>query len=165
MCLDAIIGSGVVSYFEYLVKAGILPDNPELINHFQVYKKSSDKFLLHNDCFVWADMNKGQAFWPDLMTLTGDVKKKQLELPVTIIGSEEFFNIQHDAIHANRESYPLRPELIDVLMYLVRVTGKEEVYYEMGVDCLETIKRISRLECGFAKVKVVKNHRHENRME
>ena len=36
MCLDAIIGSGVVSYFEYLVKAGILPDNPELINQFQV---------------------------------------------------------------------------------------------------------------------------------
>jgi len=28
-CLDAIIGSGVDSYFEYLVKAGILPDNPE----------------------------------------------------------------------------------------------------------------------------------------
>ncbi len=35
-CLNAIIGSGVDSFFEYLVKAGILPDNPELINQFQV---------------------------------------------------------------------------------------------------------------------------------
>ena len=68
----------------------------------------------------------------------------------------EFFNIQHDAIHANRESYPLRPELI---------TGKEEVYYEMGVDYLESIERKSRLECGFSTVKVVKYHRLENRME
>ena len=77
----------------------------------------------------------------------------------------EFFKIQHDAIHANRESYPLRPELIESFMNLVRVTGKEEVYYEMGVDYLESIERISRLECGFSTVKVVKYHRLENRME
>jgi mannosidase alpha-like ER degradation enhancer 1 len=40
-CLNAIIGSGVDSYFEFLVKAANpeLPDNPELINQFQVYKK------------------------------------------------------------------------------------------------------------------------------
>jgi len=38
-CLNAIIGSGVDSYFEYLVKAGILPDNPELINRFQVNRQ------------------------------------------------------------------------------------------------------------------------------
>ena len=42
-------------------------------------------FLLHDDWFIWANMNKGQktlslfssleAFWPDLLTLTGDAKK------------------------------------------------------------------------------------------
>ncbi len=179
--LDATIGSGVDSYFEYLVKAGILLDSPELIKQFQVYKKSIDKFLLQDDWFVWANMNKGQktlplfssleAFWPGLLTLTGDVKqavgitsnyhriwRKYGALP-------EFYNIQQDAIHANRESYPLRPELIESLMYLVRATGNEEVYYEMGVDYLESIERISRLECGFATVKDVKDHRLENRME
>jgi len=50
-------------------------------------------------------------------------------------------------------------------MNLVRVTGKEEVYYEMGVDYLESIERISRLECGFSTVKAVKDHRLENRKE
>ncbi len=77
----------------------------------------------------------------------------------------EFFKIQYDAIHANRESYPLRPELIESLMYLVGVVGKKEVYYEMGVDYSVLIERIGRLECGFSTVKVVKDHRLENRME
>ncbi len=35
----------------------------------------------------------------------------------------------------------------------------------MTVDYLESIERISRLECGFSTVKVVKYHRLENRME
>ncbi len=56
-------------------------------------------------------------------------------------------------------------ELIESLMYLVRVTGKEEVYYEMSVDYLESIERISRLECGFSTVNFVKNHRLGNRVE
>jgi len=43
-------------------------------------------------------------------------------------------------------------------MYLVRVTGKEEVYYKMGVDYLVLIERIRWLECGYSNVKVVKDH-------
>lgn len=35
----------------------------------------------------------------------------------------------------------------------------------MAVDYLEAIERISRLECGYATVKDVKDHRLENRME
>jgi len=179
--LDATIGSGVDSYFEYLVKAGILLDNPELIKQFQVYKRSIDKFLLHDNWFVWANMNKGQktlplfssleAFWPGLLTLTGDLKqaiqitKNYHKIWRKYGALPEFYNIQQDSIHSNRESYPLRPELIESLMYLVRATGNEEVYYEMAVDYLESIERISRLKCGFATVKDVKDHRLENRME
>lgn len=64
----------------------------------------------------------------------------------------EFYNIQTNSIHANRDSYPLRPELIESLMYLIRSTNNEETYYEMAVDYLEAIERITRLDCGFATV-------------
>ncbi len=70
--MNAIIGSGIDSYFEYLVKAGILPDNPELINQFQVFKKSINKFLFHDDWFAWANMNKCQRILP-LFTSRGDL--------------------------------------------------------------------------------------------
>lgn len=62
--LDATIGSGVDSYYEYLVKGGILLDRPELVKQFKVYQRSIDKFLFHDSWFVWANMNKGQKTLP-----------------------------------------------------------------------------------------------------
>lgn len=56
---DATIGSGVDSYFEYLVKGGILLNKPEFIKQFKVYQKAIDKFLLHDNWFVWANIDKG----------------------------------------------------------------------------------------------------------
>ena len=47
--VDATIGSGVDSYFEYLVKGGIL---------------SFDNFMYHEDMFVWANMEKGHKTLP-----------------------------------------------------------------------------------------------------
>ena len=83
--LDATIGSGVDSYFEYLVKAGILLNKPELISQFRTYQQAIDRFLLHDNWFVWSNMEKGQktlplfssleAFYPGLLTLTGDLKQ------------------------------------------------------------------------------------------
>lgn len=61
---DATIGSGVDSYFEYLVKGGILLNKPELIKQFKVYQKAIDKFLLHDDQFVWANIEKGHKTLP-----------------------------------------------------------------------------------------------------
>ncbi len=83
--LDATIGSGVDSYFEYLVKAGILLNKPDLISQFRTYQQAIDRFLLHDNWFVWSNMEKGQktlplfssleAFYPGLLTLTGDLKQ------------------------------------------------------------------------------------------
>ena len=67
-------------------------------------------------------------------------------------GLPEFFNIQTNNIHNNREAYPLRPELIESLMYIIRATDDDSSYIQMAVDYLESIDRISRLDCGFATV-------------
>ena len=71
-------------------------------------------------------------------------------------GLPEFFNIQSNSIHSNRDSYPLRPELIESLMYIIQATGNEDTYYEMAVDYLEAIDHISKLDCGFDTVNVLK---------
>ena len=65
--LDATIGSGVDSYFEYLVKAGILLNNPKLIQNFRVYQRAIDRFLSHENWFVWANMEKGQKVFNVLL--------------------------------------------------------------------------------------------------
>ena len=45
--LDATIGSGVDSYFEYLVKGGIMLNKPELIDRFRVHQKAINDYLYH----------------------------------------------------------------------------------------------------------------------
>lgn len=126
-------------------------------------------------------MNKGQktlplfssleAFYPGLLVLSGDLDQAlKLIDSYNLIwrqfgGLPEFFNIQTNKIHPNRDSYPLRPELIESLMYVLRATDHDEAFIQMAVDYLESIESIARLDCGFATVKDVKDHRLDNRME
>lgn len=81
--LDATIGSGVDSYFEYLVKAGIMLNKPELIEQFRTFQRAIDKYLFYDNWFYWANMNSGQkslslfssleAFYPGVLVLTGNI--------------------------------------------------------------------------------------------
>jgi hypothetical protein len=50
-------------------------------------------------------------------------------------------------------------------MYILRATKNDKQYIEMAIDYLEAIEKISKLDCGFATVKDVKDHRLDNRME
>lgn len=74
--VDAGIGAGVDSYFEYLLKGGILFGKPKLIYMFEEFYGKIKKYLKHSDWYIWVNMNKGQitmpifqsleAFWPGL---------------------------------------------------------------------------------------------------
>lgn len=52
---------------------------------------------------------------------------------------------------ANREGYPLRPELIESVMYLYRATG-DPYLLEVGKDILRSIQHSARTPCGYATV-------------
>ncbi|RNA32625.1 ER degradation-enhancing alpha-mannosidase 2 isoform X1 [Brachionus plicatilis] len=178
---DATIGSGVDSYFEYLVKAGIMLNKPELIEQFHTFQRAIDKYLLHDNWVFWANMNSGkktlplfsslEAFYPSVLILVGNLQQaiKLIDNYHTIWrqygGLPEFFNIQSNTIHNNREAYPLRPELIESLMYIIKAKNYDQKYVEMAIDYLESIDRISRLECGFATIKDVRDHKLDDRME
>jgi mannosidase alpha-like ER degradation enhancer 2 len=51
----------------------------------------------------------------------------------------------------NREGYPLRPELIESVMYLYRATG-DPYLLEVGKDILRSIQHSARTSCGYATV-------------
>ena len=65
---------------------------------------------------------------------------------------------------ANREGYPLRPELIESIMYLYRATG-DPWLIDAGLDILRSIQHSAWTPCGYATVKNVLTHTLEDRME
>ena len=52
----------------------------------------------------------------------------------------------------NREGYPLRPELVESLMYLFQAT-KDHNLLEMAADIVVSIQHSAKTECGYATVR------------
>lgn len=63
----------------------------------------------------------------------------------------EFYNIPQTEAGANRENYPLRPELIESIMYLYRAT-EDPYLIQAGVDILRSIQHSAKTPCGYATV-------------
>lgn len=177
---DAGIGAGIDSYFEYLVKGAILLQDEELMSMFLEYNSAIQKYTKFDDWYLWVQMYKGtvsmpvfqslEAFWPGLQSLIGDMDSamKTIHNYYTVWkqygGLPEFYSITQGFTVDKREGYPLRPELIESAMYLYRATG-DETLLELGRDAMESIERISKVECGYATIKDVRDHRLDNRME
>ncbi|KAH1014236.1 hypothetical protein HUJ04_003100 [Dendroctonus ponderosae] len=177
---DAGIGSGVDSYFEYLVKGSILLQRPELMEMFREARKSIDKHLKKDDWYMWVSMTKAQitlpvfqsleAFWPGLLSLIGETSNAMKTLHnyhqvwQQYGFTPEFYYITQNEAGAGKESYPLRPELIESIMYLYRATG-DPFLLEAGEDILRSIKHSAKTPCGYATIKDVRDHRTEDRME
>ncbi|XP_039746074.1 ER degradation-enhancing alpha-mannosidase-like protein 2 [Pararge aegeria] len=177
---DAGIGGGVDSYFEYLVKGAILLERPELMSMFNEARQVIDKYLKKDDWYVWATMLKGhvtlpvfqslESYWPGLLSLIGESSTA-----MRIIHNyhsvwkqygftPEVYNLGTGEASPSRESYPLRPELIESIMYLYRDT-RDPILLQMGEDILRSIQHSARTPCGFATIKDVRDHRKEDRME
>ncbi|KPJ12527.1 ER degradation-enhancing alpha-mannosidase-like 2 [Papilio machaon] len=177
---DAGIGGGVDSYFEYLVKGAILLEKPELMSMFKEARQVIDKYLKKDDWFVWATMLRGhvtlpvfqslESYWPGVLTLIGET-----DTAMRIIHNyhsvwkqygftPEVYNLGTGEASTSRESYPLRPELIESIMYLYRET-RDPILLQMGEDILRSIQHSARTPCGYATIKDVRDHRKEDRME
>ncbi|XP_052895309.1 ER degradation-enhancing alpha-mannosidase-like protein 2 [Anopheles moucheti] len=177
---DAGIGAGVDSYFEYLVKGSILLEQPALMAKFLESKVAIDRYLKREDWYVWVSMSKGQitlpvfqsleAYWPGLLSLYGNIKEalRVLHNYQSVWRQygflPEFYNIPTGEAGANRENYPLRPELIESVMYLYRATG-DPFLLEVGENILESIEHSAKTSCGYATIRNVLTHQQEDRME
>ncbi|XP_039354839.1 ER degradation-enhancing alpha-mannosidase-like protein 2 isoform X3 [Mauremys reevesii] len=177
---DAGIGAGVDSYFEYLVKGAILLHDEELMSMFLEYNKAIRNYTKFDDWYLWVQMYKGtvsmpvfqslEAYWPGLQSLIGDINNAMrtflnyYTVWKQFGGLPEFYNIPQGYTVEKREGYPLRPELIESAMYLYRAT-RDPTLLELGRDAVESIEKISKVECGFATIKDLRDHRLDNRME
>ncbi|XP_067141881.1 ER degradation-enhancing alpha-mannosidase-like protein 2 isoform X1 [Centruroides vittatus] len=178
--LDAGIGAGVDSYYEYLVKGSILLHKPELMKMFKEYYRVISKYMKSDDWYMWVSMGSGQvtmpifqsleSFWPGLLTLFGEIDQAQKTLYnyhqvwKQYGFTPEFYDIVRGQVNNRREGYPLRPELIESVMYLYRAT-RDPHLLEIGVDILKSIQHSARTDCGYATIKNVQDHRVEDRME
>ncbi|XP_064482449.1 ER degradation-enhancing alpha-mannosidase-like protein 2 isoform X2 [Ornithodoros turicata] len=178
--LDAGIGAGVDSYYEYLVKGSLLFQEPTLMNMFQGYLNVINKYVRRDDWHPWVSMGSGQvtlpvfqsleAFWPGLLSLVGDLEaaRKSLYNYYQVWRqygfTPEFYDVGHFRASAKREGYPLRPELVESIMYLYQATGDKH-FLDMGADIMESIQHSARTLCGYATVKNVFDHQLEDRME
>lgn len=177
---DSGIGAGIDSYFEYLVKGALLFNKPELMSMFLILEKSVNKYLKHNDWFFWVSMQKGlitlplfqslEAYWPGVLSHIGNVNEsiKSIHNYHQVWKrygfTPEFYNIIQQEVSTNRESYPLRPELIESVMYLYRATGNPYLL-DIGVDILKSIQHSAVTSCGYATIKDCRDHTLDNRME
>ncbi|XP_053384353.1 ER degradation-enhancing alpha-mannosidase-like protein 2 isoform X2 [Mercenaria mercenaria] len=178
--LDSGIGGGVDSYFEYLVKGSIMFQNTELLDMYNEYLVSVEKYLKKDDWYMWAHMTKGSislpiftsldCYWPGVQAMLGQVDKAMKSLHnfhqvwKQFGGLPEFYNIVKNEAYGGREGYPLRPELVEAAMYLYQAT-KDPYLLEIGVDMLESIEQNTKTSCGYATIKDVTTHTLENRME
>lgn len=177
---DSGIGAGVDSYYEYLVKGAIMLQKPELMHMFKEYEKTIRKYMKRDDWYFWVENSSGkvtmpvfqslEAFWPGLLTLIGDLENARKSLyNYHQIWREygftpEFYEVVHGRAHPKRDGYPLRPELVESLVYLYQAT-KDPHFLEIGVDILESIRHSAKTECGYATIKKVGDHTLEDRME
>ncbi|XP_035783165.1 ER degradation-enhancing alpha-mannosidase-like protein 2 [Anopheles albimanus] len=177
---DAGIGAGVDSYYEYLVKGSILLEKPALMATFLEGKDAVDRYLKRDDWYVWVSMTKGQltlpvfqsleAYWPGLLSLFGSTTEalRVLYSYQTVWRQygflPEFYNIPTGEAGTNREDYPLRPELIESVMYLYRATS-DPFLLELGENILESIEHSAKTACGYATIRNVNNHQQHDRME
>ncbi|KFB45525.1 mannosyl-oligosaccharide 1,2-alpha-mannosidase IB [Anopheles sinensis] len=177
---DAGIGAGVDSYYEYLIKGSLLLEQPDLMATFLESKAAIDRYLKRDDWYVWVSMTKGQltlpvfqsleAYWPGLLSLYGSTTEALRVLhSYQAVWRQygflpEFYNIPTGEAGTNRENYPLRPELIESVMYLYRATG-DPFLLEVGENMLESIEHSAKTACGYATIRNVQSHQQEDRME
>lgn len=178
--VDAGIGAGVDSFYEYLVKGSQLLGRPSLMAMFEEARQAIDRYMRHEDWHMWVSMSRGQvtlpvfqsleAFWPGVLALTGDHQRALSSLFNYYSVwrrwgfTPEFYHVIENRPVNGRAGYPLRPELAEALLHVYRATGSRQLL-GMAKQLLRSIQLVARTPCGFATVKNVTTHQLEDRME
>ncbi|XP_067952146.1 ER degradation-enhancing alpha-mannosidase-like protein 2 [Watersipora subatra] len=178
--LDSGIGAGVDSYFEYLLKGGVLLHTDRFLEQLDAYTTRFEEALKKDDWYLWVNMKTGavtlpvfqslEAFWPGIQALMGDAEKGRktilnyFQVFEQFGATPEFYSLTKLTANTGREGYPLRPELVESAMYLYRATGDKHMMY-IGASVMEALESIAKTDCGYAVVNNVVTHRLANRME
>jgi mannosidase alpha-like ER degradation enhancer 2 len=170
--LDSGVGRGIDSFLEYLLKAHLLFGDEDALRTFRTayqaveqHTKVGDAHVevsMHSGQIVWPIADSLQAFWPGVQALAGDVDgaARALRLFVAIRQRTgwlpEGFRLNSLRAQPGQRSYPLRPELIESLLYLHHATGGHPEWRAAGRDILHSLRAL-RVPCGLAAVADVRS--------
>ncbi|KAL0478045.1 ER degradation enhancer, mannosidase alpha-like [Acrasis kona] len=178
---DAGIGASVDSYYEYLFKSYQLFHDEQSLSEFQESYQSIMTNLHKSPWYYQVDMMTGhttwplynslQSFWPGIQAQYGvDIQKAQDTL-LAFHGVwrrygavPEGYNLLGAYVQPLEKGYPLRPELVESIYYMYRVT-QDPMYKMMGRDIVTGLEINCKTECGFANIKDVETMEKDDRME
>jgi len=176
------ISGRIDSYYEYLLKAGLLFDDDDFLSMWEGSVASVNRYLADEvDGHLWygyADMDSGErtatrfgaldAFWPGVLALSGDLDRaaqlmESVYLMWTTFGVEPE-GLDYTTMEVVWGGYPLRPEALESAYILYTLTGDER-YKVMGWDIFQRIVRWCRNDVGFAHLEDVRTKEQSDGMQ
>ncbi|EFA84328.1 glycoside hydrolase family 47 protein [Heterostelium album PN500] len=153
------IGTGIDSFFEYMLKAAIYFDDEEYMQMFLDSYKAILKYIRKDPWYIevhmskaiiiWPIYNSLQSFWPGLQTMVGELEEgfstiKAFHSVWRRFGFiPEGYNLMSGNVQPGQRSYPLRPELAESLYYMYQTT-KDPVYIKMARDLVWSLSNLTR---------------------
>ncbi len=169
---DSYIGSGIDSYYEYLLKCAILFDDKDCrkmyedsiaaINKYHADEVRGELWYGHNDMFTGqrkaTTYGALDAFFPAVLALGGDLERaKKLQdsgyqmWTANGIEPEEYNYVTRKT---GDPGYALRPEIVESAYYLYHYTGDEK-YLRMGVTFFDDTVKYCRTDVAYTGLKSV----------
>ncbi|KYR00514.1 glycoside hydrolase family 47 protein [Tieghemostelium lacteum] len=174
------IGTGIDSFFEYLLKSAVFFDDEEYMDIFlQCYKainthiKKDNWYVevnIQKASIVWPVYNSLQSYWPGLQTLLGDYGDGLNTAKVFHVVWRRYgflpegYNLISGNVQIGQKGYPLRPELAESLYYLYQA-NRDPLFIKMGKDLVYSLNNITRVKCGHAGIQDVEKHSLDDKME
>jgi mannosidase alpha-like ER degradation enhancer 2 len=175
--------SGMIdSYYEYLLKAWLLFDDPDFKDMWEASVGPVNRYLADDvDGHLWygrADMNTGRrtgtrfgaldAFWPGVLALGGDMDRAA-RLMESVYLMWTTFDIEpeqmdYSTMEVVSGGYPLRPEALESAYILYTLTGDDR-YKEMGWDIFQRIVRWCRNDVAYAHLENVQTKEQADAMQ
>jgi mannosidase alpha-like ER degradation enhancer 2 len=176
------ISGRIDSYYEYLLKAWLLFEDPDFRTMWEPSVEAVNRHLADEvEGRLWygtADMFTGErtgtqfgaldAFWPGVLALGGDLERAE-HLMESVYAMWTTFDVEPEAMdYTTMEivhgGYPLRPEALESAYILHTLTGDPR-YKAMGWDIFQRIVRWCRVESGYAHLEDVRTKEKADAMQ
>lgn len=165
------VGTYTDSFYEYLVKASLLFNDPELQCMATEAMNAAKTYLMDDNFLTPINMNTATkidyrtdsmaAFWPGLLVLDGDVEVAEqvadnfCDMWSKYGFTSEFWFPQTLEVSGGFSAYPLRPELAESLFYLSwarKPNFNNELIQNFGYKMISSLENYCRVPCGYAGV-------------